>query len=151
WPFRRDMVCRRRVGPCLGIGAPDALVSVGRHAFPFHPIECADWRCPADVGEREALRREVSLVGGQERGQVATRRMANHENLIWISAELSDVSMTPGARRRNILDVGGMRHSRRQPIIDDDSDDAARGEPLPDKRLLALVALGEGAAVDRYD
>ena len=131
--------------------SPYVLRPIGRDPGPLDIEERADRHHALEVLRRHLVRRQILGIHRQQRGEVGPGGVADDEQLPRIAAVFGGVRARPRHRMRRILDVGRMRHARRQPVVDDHRDEPGFREQLADVGVAGLVPLAQRAAVDRDD
>ena len=95
--------------------------------------------------------REIARIQREQRREIRPGRVPDDEELFGVAAMLGDVALDPRDGHRDVLDVSGMHHARRQTMIHDDGHVPRRGKSLADKRLARLVSRAQRAAVNGDD
>src|SRR5207245_5299996 len=109
-----------------------------RHRAPNHP-------------RREVVGLQIFLIQGEQRDEVAARRMAAQIKAVRIAAILTDVASDPGPCRGNVLDLRRVRMFRRQAVARNDREDARLREAIAHWRILEAIAAFPRAAVNENE
>jgi hypothetical protein len=94
------------------------------------------------------------LIGREQGDEVPARGVADQEHLIRIAAIVLDVVLGPGEGAGEVLDVLGMFHGRREPIVGQHRADPLARKIFADggiESAAAIVAEHPGAAVNEHD
>ena len=97
------------------------------------------------------MHRQILRIEDEQRREIGSCRVPNHEQFTGVAAVLRDVALDPRYRGRDVLDVRGMHHAGREAVVHDDGDVTGGRKPLPDEGLFRLVPLPQPAAVNRDD
>src|SRR5205807_181177 len=111
-------------------------------------VGAADPNHAADLLRRQALRLEVARVQREQGDEVPARRVPGNVEPLVVGAELLRVLRDPGERAGYVLDVLGMLHARRQPVVRDRRPDAARRKGAAEVTVDVLDAVLPGPSVD---
>ena len=88
--------------------------------------------------------------GGEHGGEVPAGGTADGADAARIEAEIEGVVPHPGDTRLHVVDRGGERIERCEPVVHGERDEALLGQRAGERRGLLLVAEDPAAAVDHH-